>query len=109
MEKHIRRISISLVVISLSAAILALLEVYQTITSITMETVNVYTTAAFVAEIDQELVTFEDADGNQWSVDGFGEWEIGDLAVLLMQDSCTPDDLTDDEILTVEYSGFAIE
>lgn len=111
MQKYLRRISVSLVVISLSAAIIALLAFYQTVTTLTMEAINVYATAAFVAYIDQEseTVTFEDADGNQWSVDGVGEWEKGGLAVLVMQDSGTHDDLTDDEILTVEYSGFAVE
>lgn len=73
-----------------------------------MEAATAYATAAFVACIDGETVTFEGSEGNQWAVDGADEWELGDLAILVMHDNGTPDDLEDDVILSAEYSGFAL-
>lgn len=73
-----------------------------------LEAATAYATAAFVAEIDGDSVTFEDSEGNRWAVDGADDWEAGDLAILVMHDNGTPDNLEDDVILSAEYSGFAL-
>lgn len=95
-----------LAVIALSTAAIAVMTCQS---MLQYETATVYTNAAFVVSIDGDTVTLEDSEGNQWQAEGAEDWEQGDLIVLMMHDNGTSDDLTDDEILTAEYAGFAIE
>lgn len=74
------------------------------------EPFTAYPSAGYVVDIDIEwgTVTFEDADGFLWTIDGIGDWEFGDLAALLMHDNGTPDNVEDDIILSAVQSGFSL-
>ena len=67
---------------------------------------GLYPTAATVTEIDRtaDIVTVEDAAGQLWSFATADDWQIGDLAALLMWDSGT-ESIYDDVILSVRYAG----
>lgn len=74
------------------------------------EPFTAYPSAGYVVDIDigRNVVTFEDADGYLWEVDGIEDWEPGDLAALLMHDNGTPDNVADDVILSAVQSGFSL-
>lgn len=94
-----------LIVIALSVAAYVLL-LWQ---SSGYEAVAAYANVAYVVEINGDTVTLEDGDGMQWAIDGAEDFELGELYALLMHDNGTPDDLTDDVILSATYSGFALD
>lgn len=74
------------------------------------EPFTAYPSAGYVVDIDidRNTVTFEDADGYLWEIDGAEDWEPGDLAVMLMHDNGTPNDMEDDVILSAVQSGFSL-
>lgn len=63
--------------------------------------------AAVVVDIDAaaDVVTVEDGEGLLWEFYGVEDWEIGDVAALLMDDSGTPDYILDDAIISATYAG----
>lgn len=95
-----------LAVIALSAVTLAVAVWRYT----DVEPFTAYPSAGYVVDIDidRDTVTFEDADGYLWEIDGVEEWEPGDLAALLMHDNGTPDSVEDDVILSAVQSGFSL-
>lgn len=95
-----------LVVIAISAVTLAVAVWRYT----DYEPFTAYPATGYVVDIDidRNVVTFEDADGYLWEIDGIEDWEPGDLAALLMHDSGTPDNVEDDVILSAVQSGFSL-
>lgn len=94
-------------VVAIAAALLAGAMIYQ----LSLSTATAYAVTAFVSDIDTDAgtITFEDADGNLWTVDSGEEWEIGDVATILLEDGGTPDKPEDDTIIFVEQSGFTLD
>lgn len=66
-----------------------------------------YARAAVVSEINEQenVVTFIDGCGFLWKIKGVFDWEIGDLAALLMDDNGTTGTIEDDIIVDVWYSA----
>lgn len=54
-----------------------------------------------------DTVIVEDCSGNLWAFYGVEDWMEGDCVSLVMSDAGT-EELTDDEILSVRYSGWTL-
>lgn len=65
-----------------------------------------YALTTEVVELDREndVVVCEGFNGNLWEFYGCEDWQIGDIASLLMNDNGT-DTIYDDEIITAHYNG----
>lgn len=68
---------------------------------------NYYPKTTEVVALDHEndLVILEDFNGFRWSFAGIEDWEIGDIASLIM-DNMGTEIIFDDEIISVQYSGY---
>lgn len=66
-----------------------------------------YARTGFVVELDREndIVVVEDWAGLTWEFYGIEDWEVNDIASMLMNDNGTPENIYDDEILSVRYGG----
>lgn len=64
--------------------------------------------AGIIVEINEEedYATVEDACGLIWEFDEIEDFMVGDLVIMTMWDSNTPESIYDDEIINVVYSGF---
>ena len=65
----------------------------------------VYPATMLVDEINGDTVVLRTSTGHLYAMTGSEDWEIGDMASLLMFSKGT-DVITDDIILTARYSGF---
>ena len=65
-----------------------------------------YALTTKVVELDREndVVVCEDFNGNLWEFYGCEDWQIDDIASLLMDDNGTPT-IYDDEIVSARYNG----
>ena len=68
---------------------------------------NYYGMTAVVVDISRPLdrVTIEDCNGNLWQFDGVEDYDIGDICSCVMN-NCGTDNITDDEIVSVQYGGY---
>ena len=55
------------------------------------------------------VLTMQSRDGNTWKFDGDTDCEPGQVMAAIMFDGFTPDDLTDDTILSLRWSGWCID
>ena len=55
------------------------------------------------------VLTLETADGNLWQVHGDGDCEAGQVLTGIAFDGWTRDDVTDDVILALRWSGWTME
>lgn len=71
---------------------------------------DVYPAVGVVTDLDYEndLVIFEDCNQDLWAIEGIGDWSIGDIGALLMDDMETAS-IYDDEIVDIRYAGFMPE
>lgn len=67
---------------------------------------EIYSLATVVTAVDAEndVVECQDYNGNVWEFTGCDDWQVEDIASLILHNNNT-DDITDDEILSVTYSG----
>ena len=66
----------------------------------------IYPASMVVTDVRGDVVTMETATGHIYEMDGAEDWSPGDLAALIMWNNGTPDDVTDDVIISARYSGF---
>lgn len=68
-----------------------------------------YAQTAVVMDVnrDDDVVVCEDYNGNTWEFYGTEDWIVGDCVSLIMNDSGTQE-IYDDEIISVRYSGWVI-
>ena len=68
---------------------------------------NLYALSTVVIKVDREndIVTFEDFNGNMWEIEGCEDWEINDIGALLMNNNGT-ENIYDDEIVQAHYNGW---
>ena len=68
---------------------------------------DIYPTTGIVSEVNYEenLVSVEDFNGNIWQFSEIEDWSVGDICSLIM-DSKKTEEIEDDEILSVRYSGY---
>lgn len=68
---------------------------------------RLYPETAVVREVDYttDTVTVECFNGNLFSFSECDDWAEGDICSMLMNDNGTPT-VTDDEIVSVKYSGY---
>lgn len=91
-----------------AVATLAAFTVSASETNITKPgTITMYpkTTVCLAVNHQTEVVTVADCNGTEWTFTGCQDFEEGDLIALIMNDSATPDNILDDTIITVRYSG----
>lgn len=67
---------------------------------------EIYSIATVVIAIDTEndVVECQDYNGNVWEFTGCDDWQVKDIASLILHNNNTAD-IIDDEILSVTYSG----
>ena len=68
---------------------------------------NLYPLSTIVWKVNEgnNKVTVMDFNGNLWQFNGIEDWEVGDVASLIM-DSKNTDTIFDDEIVKAQYNGF---
>ena len=68
---------------------------------------NYYAMTAIVSDLDYagDTVTVENATGFTWCFSGTEDWDIGDVASLVMDDNGT-EIIMDDLVVSVRYSGY---
>lgn len=68
---------------------------------------TLYPTTMVVTEIDDtnDLVILEDFNGNEWSFYGAEDWQVDDIASVIMSTNGTAD-IYDDKIMIARYSGY---
>ncbi len=75
-------------------------------TAAALATGTLYPATMEITNISDNVVTMETATGHIFEMSGPEDYEIGDLVSLVMDDNGTPDDITDDSIISARYSGF---
>lgn len=70
-----------------------------------------YPQTMLVAHINEYIdsVTIETATGFQYSFWGIEDYEVGDVVAVTMNDNATENDITDDKIVEVRFSGYTRE
>lgn len=68
---------------------------------------NIYPETGTVIVVDEQedTVTVEDFNGNQWEFLGAEDWMVGDICSMIMDGKGT-DEIYDDEIIAAKYSGY---
>lgn len=72
-----------------------------------VEECQVYPLSAEITDLNykDDIVTFTDYHGEEWTYYGCEDWEIGDGANLIMYNNMTTDSIYDDIILTIKYEN----
>lgn len=72
-----------------------------------MDLDHIYPETLIVEELDYEndLVFLRDFNGYLWAIEEVQDWEIGDVVSVIFYD-CDTDDIFDDEIVYIRYSGY---
>lgn len=65
---------------------------------------HLYPLTTTVTEINNDIVTVEDSNGNLWSFNGVEDWQVGDGCALIMHDNSTSE-IMDDTIISTQYQG----
>lgn len=71
--------------------------------------INIYPATMTVTSVSNNVVTMETSTGYIYEMEGAEDWMPGDLAALIMSDNGTPDNVTDDEIVSARYAGYWTE
>ena len=66
-----------------------------------------YANTGRVMAVGTDTVIVEDYSGNLWAFYGCEDWQEGDCVSLVMSDNAT-EEIYDDEILSVRYSGWTL-
>lgn len=69
---------------------------------------SIYPQTFIIDEIDEQndLVYLATFSGFVYIWEGVDDWQVGDIGAAIMYNNNTPDDITDDYIMVLEYSGF---
>ena len=75
---------------------------------------SLYPQSFLVTEVEVQpdysaVLTMESRDGNIWQIDGDTDCEPGQILNAIMFDGFSPDDQTDDTILSLRWSGWCID
>lgn len=72
---------------------------------------NVYPNTAIIKSVDYVTDNFiiSTSTGIEYTLKGVEDWEVGDLASLLMYDIGSDGDITNDLVIELRYTGFAVE
>lgn len=67
-----------------------------------------YPQTFIVSEIDQDndIIYLETFSGMVYTWEGSEDWEVNDIAAAIMNDNGTPDNITDDTIEVLRYTGY---
>ena len=74
--------------------------------SIAAASIIFYPATMTVTSVQNDVVTMETSTGHIYEMDGAEDWMPGDVASLIMSDNGTPEDVTDDVIMSARYSGY---
>ena len=69
---------------------------------------NIYPISGKIVTVDalEDTVTFQTESGMLYAFSGTEDWMIGDNVAAIMWDNDTLEDVTDDAIMTVRYTGY---
>lgn len=86
--------------------VLALCMILALALSVLTPVSKTYPKTTQVVEIDKahDIIILEDYNGFLWEWGGCEDWQIGDIASLIMEDNGTPI-IYDDEIVSIRYGG----
>ena len=72
---------------------------------------NLYPNTAIVKSVDYASDNFiiSTSTGIEYTLKGVEDWEVGDLASLLMYDVGSDGDITNDLVIELRYSGFNVD
>lgn len=72
---------------------------------------NVYPNTAIIKSVDYATDNFivSTSTGIEYTLKGVEDWEVGDLASLLMYDIGADGDITNDLVIELRYTGFTVE
>ncbi len=72
---------------------------------------NVYPNTAIIKSIDYASDNFiiSTSTGIEYTLKGVEDWEVGDLASLLMYDIGGDGDITNDLVIELRYTGFTVD
>ena len=72
---------------------------------------NLYPNTAIITSIDYATDSFTVATSThiEYTLKGVEDWEVGDLASLLMYDIGSDGDITNDLVIELRYSGFNVD
>lgn len=72
---------------------------------------QIYSNTMVIIEVENENVSLMDFNGfiYEFIDEDQKDWEKGDICSLIMDNNGTTDDITDDIIISVKYSGFVNE
>lgn len=72
---------------------------------------NLYPNTAIVTSVNYETDIFTVATSTNisYTLKGVEDWQVGDLASLLMYDLGNDGDITNDLVIELKYSGFNVE
>lgn len=65
-----------------------------------------YPATMTVTSVQNDVVTMETSTGHIYEMEGAEDWMAGDVASLIMSDNGTPEDITDDVIMSARYTGY---
>jgi hypothetical protein len=70
---------------------------------------NIYPDTLIIDKIDtiNDVVIGRTVTGMLYSFEGCEDWQIGDIAAVIMNDNGTKDTVTDDRIINVRYTGYS--
>lgn len=94
-------------------AIISLFMLIQLLSGMSTSNVDIYSQTYAVVEVDSALdvVTCIDSTGEEWAFDKIVDtktlrpWKRGDMVSAIMSDNGTPNDIHDDEFITVSFVG----
>lgn len=90
-----------------AVVVVALVLFVVVVNAVAVATAEIYPRAGRIVEINcsEDVVVFVDGAGFLWEFYGIEDYAVGDIVACVYWDADTPDTITDDEILDVQYAG----
>ncbi len=81
---------------------------WNILTQLSSHTEQEYAKSTTVVMLEKatDTVVCQDFNGNLWCFYGIEDWQIGDVASLLMSDNGTENYIYDDIVLSARYDGY---
>ena len=70
-----------------------------------ISSLGIYASTMKVIAVNGTDVAMVDANGYEWRMTEATDWEVGDLASIIMWDNGTPENIFDDWIITAHFAG----
>ena len=90
-----------------TVVVVALVLFVTVIGVVAVATAEIYPRAGRIVEVNrfEDTVVFVDGAGFLWQFYGAEDYAVGDIIACIYWDADTPDVITDDEVIDVQYAG----